>query len=109
MAEPVETRILVGKTPTKGARAKHAVVKEWLENRPLTTQEQYCRKLINFCEATGVTPEGFLELSRFEARDKVWKFVRPFIRESTTKAKNHLAALKSFYRSKDGEILRARK
>lgn len=84
---------------------KHRAVKEWLENRPSTTQGQYCRKLINFCEATGLPPEDFLKLNRFEARDTVWKFVKPFIRESTSKAKNHLAALKSFYRSKDGEVL----
>jgi len=84
---------------------KHESVQEWLENRPLGTRAQYCRKLMSFCKTVGIAPEGFLELNRLAARDLVWNFVKPFIRESTSKAKNNLAALKSFYRSKDGETL----
>lgn len=86
-------------------RRQHKCVEEWLENRPLGTRKQYGRKLMHFCEQTGVSPEEFLGLDRREARDVVWKFVKPFIAESTSKAKNNLAALKSFYRSQDGEIL----
>jgi len=52
-----------------------------------------------------VSPEEFSSLDRLEARDLVWRFVKPFIQESTSKAKNHLDALKSFYRSKDREAL----
>lgn len=85
--------------------SEHECVREWLEIRPLGTRKQYGRKLMHFCEQTGVSPEEFLGLDRREARDVVWKFIKPFIAESTSKAKNNLAALKSFYRSQDGEIL----
>jgi len=84
---------------------EHECVREWLETRPLGTRTQYARKLMHFCEESGTSPEAFLGLDRHEARDLVWKYVKPFIGESTSKAKNNLAALKSFYRSKDGEIL----
>jgi len=60
---------------------------------------------MNFCEGMAVSPEEFLRLDRFEARDLVWQFMEPFIEESSSKAKNNLAALKSFYRSNDGETL----
>jgi len=83
----------------------HDCVREWLKTRPEGTQKQYGRRLLNFVEQTGVSPEEFLELDRFEARDLTWKYVKPFIVESTSKAKNNLDALKSFYRSKDGETL----
>lgn len=85
--------------------SEHECVREWLETRPLGTRKQYGRKLMHFCEQTGLSPEEFLGLDRREARDVVWKFIKPFIAESTSKAKNNLAALKSFYRSQDGEIL----
>jgi len=83
----------------------HECVREWLEIRPEGTRRQYGRRLLNFVEQTGVSPEEFLESDRFEARDLIWKYVKPFIAESTSKAKNNLDALKSFYRSKDGETL----
>ena len=83
----------------------HECVTEWLETRPFGTRKQYGRKLMLFCEETGLSPEEFLALDRRRARDVVWKYIKPFIRESTSKAKNNLAALKSFYRSKDGEML----
>jgi integrase len=60
---------------------------------------------MHFCEQTGLSPEEFLGLDRSGARDVVWKFVKLFIAESTSKAKNNLAALKSFYRSQDGQTL----
>ena len=85
--------------------SEHECVREWLRRRPVGTQAQYGRKLLNFCEAFDMNPEQFLELDRFEARDMVWQFIEPFIEESSSKAKNNLAALKSFYRSKDGETL----
>jgi len=97
--------ISVGPYPWEVFMEKHKVVKEWLENRPFGTKDQYCRKLMHFCETMNVTPEEFLAMDRFKARDLVWSYVKPFINESVTKAKNCLAALKSFYRSKDGEIL----
>ncbi len=84
---------------------EHECVKEWLEIRPWGTRKQYGRKLMKFCEETSISPEEFLSFDRFKARNIVWKYAKPFINESTSKAKNNLAALKSFYRSKDGETL----
>ena len=84
---------------------EHECVREWLEIRPWGTRTQYGRKLMKFCEETIISPEEFLDLDRSKARDIVWKYIKPFINESTSKAKNNLAALKSFYRSKDGEVL----
>jgi integrase len=84
---------------------KHSCVREWLKRRPVGTQAQYGRKLLHFCDVLDISPEEFLELDRFEARDVVWQFIESFIKESSSKAKNNLAALKSFYRSKDGETL----
>jgi len=84
---------------------EHECVKEWLETRPFGTRAQYGRKLMHFCEETGTGPDVFLALGRSRARDLVWKYVKPFINASPSKANNVLAALKSFYRSKDGEVL----
>lgn len=94
-----------GPAPWQVFMGKHECVREWLETRPLGTRKQYGRKLMHFCEASGLSPREFLALDRRRARDIVWKFVKPFISESPSKANNNLAALKSFYRSKDGEIL----
>jgi len=84
---------------------QHQIVEEWLQNRPAGTREQYGNNLYNFCKDTGLTPEAFQKMSRFEARDVAWDYVKPFVRKYNTKAKNFLAALKSFYRSRDGETL----
>jgi integrase/recombinase XerD len=85
--------------------AEHPVVEEWLINRSLGTKEQYGAQLHRFCVDTGISPEEFRDMSRLEARDAAWKYVKPFVGKYNSKAKNLLAALKSFYRNKDGETL----
>lgn len=85
--------------------AEHDCVREAFGRKALGTQEQYCGKLMEFFEEMGVSPEEFLRLDKFEARDLAWDFAKPFIRDSPSKARNRLAALKAFYRSKDGERL----
>jgi integrase len=100
-----------GRFVSSGPRAwqvfmnEYECVREWLKRRPVGTQAQYGRKLMHFCEVVSVSPAEFLESDRFAARDLVRRFIEPFIEESSSKAKNNLAALKSFYRSKDGETL----
>lgn len=84
---------------------QHECVGEWLENRPFGTKSQYGRKLMHFCETMEISPAQFQNLTRHQARDAVWKFIKPFIKASPSKAKNFMAALKSFYRNKDGEVL----
>jgi len=103
----VETGLFVSAGPQAWQvfMKKHSCVEEWLKRRPSGTQSQYGRRLMNFCESMNVSPEEFLRLDRLASRDLVWQFVEPFIEESSSKAKNNLAALKSFYRSKDGETL----
>ena len=94
-----------GDTLWQGFMQEHPCVMEWLKRRGEGTKKQYGRYLLHFCEKFGLQPERFLELDRIEARDLVWKHVSPLIEVSRSTAKNNLAALKSFYRSKDGEIL----
>jgi integrase/recombinase XerD len=85
--------------------SEHPTVKEWLMNRSKGTKEQYGAQLQRFCVETGINPEDFRSMSRLEARDAAWNFVKIFVGKYNSKAKNFLAALKSFYRNKDGEIL----
>lgn len=84
---------------------EHESVKEWLTCKPLGTRSLYGRKLLHFCEVLDISREEFLRLDRFEARDSVWQFIEPFIKEPSSKAKNNSDALKSFYSSKDEETL----
>ena len=44
-------------------------------------------------------------MDRLKARDAVWNYIKPFVGVKNSKAKNFLAALKCFYRNKDGETL----
>jgi len=77
-------------------------VGEWLKDRPEGTKIQYGSRLHNFCKAINMTPEQFQQLEPFEARDLVWKYVLPLKGEKPSEAKVVMAALKSFYRNKDG-------
>ncbi len=77
-------------------------VKEWLKDRPEGTKIQYGSRLYNFLKDTGLTPEQFQELDKFEARNLVWEYVNPFKGEKPSEANLYMAALKSFYRNKDG-------
>lgn len=83
----------------------HAKVKTWLKDRAYGTQVRYGSVLMKFCETLNITPEEFQDLDKKAARDLVWKYVAPFKGESPGKASMHMAALKSFYRYKDGETL----
>ncbi len=51
------------------------------------------------------TPDEWQDMDRFEARNLAWDYVSNFGREESSKAVTYLAALKSFYRNKDGETL----
>jgi len=83
----------------------HPRVKRWLKDRPSGTQERYGNALMHFCEDINVTPKEFQDLDKKAARDLVWKYIEPFKGEMSAKASMHIAALKSFYRYKDGETL----
>lgn len=83
----------------------HASVNEWLKDRPEGTRIQYGSRLYNFCKDMNLTPEQFQELDKFEARNLVWKYVISFKGEKPREAEAYMAALKSFYRSKDGVTL----
>lgn len=81
---------------------RHRRVYDWLRNKPFGTQQQYGLRLMAFCEAMKVTPEQFQDLDPKEARDLAWEYVGDLVRDRPSTAKNTLAALKSFYRNKDG-------
>jgi integrase len=97
--------INLGTRPHELFIQQHAIVKDWLQNRPPGTREQYGNNLYIFCKDTGITAEEFWNMGRLEARDAAWAYVKPSVGKYNTKAKNFLAALKSFYRNKDGETL----
>lgn len=80
-------------------------VKRWLKDRPVGTQERYGNALMHFCEDMNVEPAEFQDLDKKAARDLVWKYIEPFKSKTSAKASMHIAALKSFYRYKDGEVL----
>lgn len=84
---------------------RHKCVYEWLRNKPFGTQQHYGLGLKGFCEAMDVTPGWFQDLGPKRARDLAWKYVSNFIVENPSGAKGVLAAIKSFYRNKDGEKL----
>jgi integrase len=86
----------------EGLAKRHKCVYDWLKNKPFGTQQQYGLRLKAFCEAMDVTPEQFQDLDPKGAHDLAWEYVSSLIRESPSTAKNTLAALKSFYRNKDG-------
>jgi hypothetical protein len=85
---------------------EHECVREWLENRPPQTQTSYGVFLSNFCRFANITPEQFQNTERKQARDLAWNFIKTFNNSPATMSIS-MAALKSFYRHKDGEIARA--
>lgn len=48
---------------------EHPCVKAAFGHKAVGTQEQYCGKLMEFREEMGVSPERFLQLDKFKARD----------------------------------------
>jgi len=94
-----------GPCPWETFVENHQVVKDWLLNKPEGTREHYGAALYTFNEDTGISPETFQNMPRLEARDAVWNYIKPFVGVKNSRAKNFLAALKCFYRNKDGETL----
>jgi len=80
------------------------IVNDWLLNRPVNTQLQYGSALRRFCEFASVTPEHFQKLPRKEARDVAWSYIKTLVMNPSV-ASIGVAALKSFYRNRDGEML----
>lgn len=83
----------------------HEDVKAWLKDRPENTQRIFARELKSFCEALCISPEEWRNLDKFKARDQAWQYINTKIQNNPSVATSVLAALKSFYRNKDGEAL----
>jgi len=83
---------------------KYPKVKEWLSRRPVNTQKNYGLALKRLCEFTSITPDEFQDLSRKEARDIAWKYIKTLLNKPSV-ASITMSSLKSFYRNKDGETL----
>lgn len=81
------------------------IVKDWLVNKPKGTRNHYGSTLYQFCKDTNISPDAFQSMDRLQARDAVWNYIKPFVGVNNSKTKNYLAALKCFYRNKDGETL----
>jgi site-specific recombinase XerD len=81
-------------------------VKEWLEKRPTKTQECYASHLKRFCEYVDVKPSEFQNMDKKAARDIAWKYLSTLNdKETASVAITAMAAIKSFYRNHDGEVL----
>ena len=81
-------------------------VKEWLGKRPTKTQECYASHLKRFCEFVNVTPSEFQNMDKKAARDVAWKYLNTLNTKDTASVGiTAMAAIKSFYRNHDGEIL----
>jgi Site-specific recombinase XerD len=83
----------------------HSEIKQWLQNRPRGTQKKYALSVLRFSKTMNVEPEQWRSLDKFEARDLAWKFLEPKIKEHSGVARAEMAALKSFYRNRQGEQL----
>jgi site-specific recombinase XerD len=97
--------INAGPAPWETFMQQHQIVKDWMLNKPEGTIEHYVSSLYIFSQETGISPETFQAMERLKARDAVWNYIKPFVGVKNAKAKNFLAALKCFYRNKDGETL----
>jgi site-specific recombinase XerD len=94
-----------GPAPWETFMQQHQSIKDWMLNKPEGTIEHYVSSLYIFCQETDISPETFQSMERLKARDAIWNYIKPFVSVKNAKAKNFLAALKCFYRNKDGEIL----
>ena len=84
---------------------EHPEVKAWLKDRPQETQRAFAERLREFSREMCVSPEEWRNLDKFKARDLAWQFVKTKIQNNPSVASTCLAALKGFYRNKDGEAL----
>jgi len=80
-------------------------VSEWLKDRPISTQIKYGSALKHFCDSANISPIEFQDLKQKTARDLAWSYIKEFKGAYPAKATSDLAALRSFYRFKDGETL----
>ena len=79
-------------------------VKAWLKGRPLNTTRMFARAVKRFSSEMCVSPSEWRDLDKFKARDMAWKYIQS-LSDRPAVAHTSLAALKSFYRNKDGEAL----
>jgi len=84
---------------------QHPQVKEWLKDRPISTQIKYGSALKHFCDSASISPIEFQDMEKKTARDLAWTYIKQFKGDYPAKASSDLAALRSFYRFKDGETL----
>jgi len=84
---------------------QHPKVREWLKDRPISTQVKYGSALKHFCDSASIAPIEFQDLEKKSARDLAWSYIKQFKGSYPAKAASDLAALRSFYRFKDGETL----
>jgi site-specific recombinase XerD len=84
---------------------QHAEVKAWLKDRPENTRRIFARELKAFCTELGTTPEEWRSLDKFKARNMAWQYITTKTANNPSVASTVMAALKSFYRNKDGEAL----
>jgi len=84
---------------------QHEDVKAWLKDRPENTKRIFARELRTFCDELAISPEEWRDLDKFKARDLAWKFISTKVASNPSVASTVMAALKSFYRNKNGEAL----
>jgi site-specific recombinase XerD len=84
---------------------QHGDVKAWLKDRPENTRRIFARELRTFCDELAISPEEWRDLDKFKARDLAWKFISTKVASNPSVASTVMAALKSFYRNKNGEAL----
>ncbi|MCJ7430368.1 tyrosine-type recombinase/integrase [Candidatus Bathyarchaeota archaeon] len=84
---------------------QHPDVKAWLKDRPENTKRIFARELRTFCDELAISPEEWRDLDKFKARDLAWKFISTKTASNPSVASTVMAALKSFYRNKNGEAL----
>jgi integrase len=84
---------------------QHEDVKAWLKDRPENTKRIFARELRTFCDELAISPEEWRDLDKFKARDMAWKFISTKVASNPSVASTVMAALKSFYRNKNGEAL----
>jgi len=84
---------------------QHPDVEAWLRDRPDNTRRIFARELKTFCDELAISPEEWRNLDKFVARDMAWKFVSTKVKSNPSVAMTVMAALKSFYRNKNGEAL----
>jgi site-specific recombinase XerD len=79
-------------------------VEAWLKGRPINTRRMFARTVKGFCQDMCISPTEWRDMDKFKARDLAWKYIQSKT-DHPAVAHVSLAALKSFYRNKNGEAL----